>query len=164
MAIYKGSTKLKELYVGNVKIKEAYVGSTCVYRAAYDEYILDVEWQTSNKDDNLTFSQLTVDGTRATLLSGKMTNTYGQVTNISSSDLLRITGATSGGQSFYTHIIELVLDLNYTPQQVVWRTKVDYAASGTIVGTFYGVKNSQRFVLGTIEGTQSANKTFTITL
>lgn len=163
MALYKGSSKLKDLYVGNIKIKEAYVGSTCVYRAAFDEYILVVEWQASNKNDNLTFSRLNVDGTRATLLSGTLNN-QGQVTNISSSDLLKITGASSGGVGIYGHSVELKFDLNYTPQTVDWRSAVGWSPEGTIVGTFYGVRNSQRFVLGTVEDSQAPAKVYTITL
>jgi len=44
MAIYLGSTKIKELYLGGTKIKEAYLGSTLVYRAsayAPDEVVFE---------------------------------------------------------------------------------------------------------------------------
>ena len=68
MAIYKGSTKFKELYVGNVKIKEAYVGSTCVYRSNYENYILRI---ISRGPETIVIKRLRVNGTTATLKSGR---------------------------------------------------------------------------------------------
>lgn len=163
MALYKGSSKLKDLYVGNTKIKEAYVGSTCVYRAAFDVYWLSIAWDRSYQE-NLTFEYMGVDDSRASLLSGRTSQNGTNWNSISNSDLLKVTGATAGGVNFYTYTVEFKFDLNYTPSKIVWKANSYYAPTGDIVATFYGVRNSQRIALKSITGYQNYGVTFTITL
>lgn len=164
MAIYNGSTKLKELYVGNVKIKEAYVGSTCVYRSNYENYILRI---VSSGPDTLVIKRLQVNGTTATLKSGRKKTTNGNWVNLSSSDLNQICANGNTLQVGYDYTnLELTFDgITQIPTSVSWFTDEYYAPLIYLSAYFIGINNGVETELGSLlEERQGQDKTFTITI
>lgn len=162
-----GSSKIAEMYVGSTKIGSAYLGSSLVFQlpaAGYDSYKVHITW---NSPDNFNMAGLKINGVQATT---------SQVTSIwyynngwseaSSTDRnSAIDWSNNNGKSFYGTKI----DLNFTSDDPVTQVQVHtglWYGGGSMTVTIHvaGVKDDVETDLGYTSGTNSNDKTYTITV
>jgi len=167
MSFNVGNTTIAEIYVGSTKIAEAYVGSSLVYQLAtgYDSYKVHLTW---NSNDNFNMAGLHIDGVQATTSQVTSLLYYnGSWHEASTSD--RETAIqwdnNDQGKSFYGTAIDINFTADNMPSTVQVKTGRWYGGgSMTVTMHVAGVKDGVETDLGYTSDTNTADKTYTISI
>lgn len=169
MPIKVGNTGIGEIYVGGTKIAQAYRGSTLIYQlatppAGYDSYNVHLTW---DRNDNFNMAGLKINGVQATTSQVASIRTYNGVWGDASSTEISkaIDWNNNQGQSFYgTEVV-----INFTSAATVTEVQVHtglWYGGGSMTVTMYldGVRDGVETYLGRTSGTNSSNKTYTVSV
>lgn len=167
MSFSLGNTKIKEMYLGSTKIKEAYLGSTLIFKldaGGYDSYKVHITW---SSNDNFNMAGVKINGVQAT--SSEVTSIWyynGGWNEASSTDVSSaIDWSNNNGKSFYGTAI----DINLEPADIITTVQVHtglWYGGGNMTVTIHlaGVKDGVETDLGYTSGTNSNDKTYTISV
>lgn len=167
MSFSLGNTKIKEMYLGSTKIKEAYLGSTLIFKldaGGYDSYKVHITW---SSNDNFNMAGLKINGVQATNSQVTSLRYYDNGWHEASSTDRNsaINWNNNNGKSFYGTKI----DISFTSDDLVTQVQVHtglWYGGGSMTVTIHlaGVKDGVETDLGYTSGTNSNNKTYTISV
>lgn len=167
MSFSLGNTKIKEMYLGSTKIKEAYLGSTLIFKldaGGYDSYKVHITW---SSNDNFNMAGLKINGVQATNSQVTSLRYYDNGWHEASSTDRNsaINWNNNNGKSFYGTKIDISFTSDDPVTQVQVHTGLWYGGgSMTVTIHLAGVKDGVETDLGYTSGTNSNNKTYTISI
>ena len=166
MAFKLGNTNIGELYVGSTKIAQAYLGSSLIYQlpaAGYDSYKVHITW---SSNDNFNMAGVKIDDVQATTSQISSIWYYnGGWSELSSTDKASaIDWSNNNGKSMYGTAIDVNID-ETSISKVQIHTGLWYGGgSMTVTIHVAGVKDGVETDLGYTSGTNSNDKTYTISI
>lgn len=167
MSFSLGNTKIKEMYLGSTKIKEAYLGATLIFKldsGGYDSYKVHITW---SSNDNFNMAGVKINGVQAT--SSEVTSIWyynGGWSELSSTDVdSAIDWNNNNGNSVYGTAI----DINLEPANPITSVQIHtglWYGGGNMSVTIHlaGVKDGVETDLGYTSGTNTNDKTYTISV
>lgn len=167
MSFSLGNTKIKEMYLGSTKIKEAYLGSTLIFKldaGGYDSYKVHITW---SSNDNFNMAGLKINGVQATNSQVTSLRYYDNGWHEASSTDRNsaINWNNNNGKSFYGTKVDISFDSGDPVTQVQVHTGLWYGGgSMTVTIHLAGVKDGVETDLGYTSGTNSNDKTYTISV
>lgn len=167
MSFSLGNTKIKEMYLGSTKIKEAYLGSTLIFKldaGGYDSYKVHITW---SSNDNFNMAGVKINGVQATNSQVTSLRYYDNGWHEASSTDRNsaINWNNNNGKSFYGTKIDISFTSDDPVTQVQVHTGLWYGGgSMTVTIHLAGVKDGVETDLGYTSGTNSNDKTYTISV